>query len=127
MLTRNKIPEERRDVSSRLRREKKWVGRQKSERKPASCNWGTIGDSGEQETEVRGVTLISCLPVVLHSVVAPLTVPPTAPDRKPSLDVRTIESFFSLRWATLRRQTESRHCVVSKISQSPASSNSFFL
>ncbi len=52
--------------------------------------------------------------------------PSAAPDRRPSLDVRTIESFFSLRWATLRRQTESRHCVVSKISQSPASSHFFF-
>lgn len=36
-------------------------------------------------------------------------------------------SFFSLRWATLRRRTESRHCVVSKISQFPTSSNSFLL
>lgn len=45
---------------------------------------------------------------------------PVASDRKPWPDIGTMESFFSLRWAALRRQTESRHCVVSKISHSSA-------
>lgn len=68
-----------------------------------------------QEAEVRGVTLISCLPAVLHSMVTPLTVRPRPRTENPSLDARTIESFSGLRRAALTSRTESRHCVVSKI------------
>lgn len=83
--------------------------------------------SAEQETEVRGASLISCFPVDLHSVFMPPTVPCLAPDRKASLDIGTMESLSGPRRATLLSQTESRHCVFSKISQSPTSSHSLSL
>lgn len=78
-------------------------------------NWGQRSDLDK---------LSSCgAPQHVHATNCPFI----APDRKPLLDIRTIESFSTLRWATLRTHTESRHCVVSKISQSPASSHPFFL
>lgn len=51
--------------------------------------------------------------------------PSTSSDSNPSLDVHTIESFTSVSWLHWRK-TEGRHCVVSKISQCPASSSAFF-
>lgn len=71
------------------------------------------------------VTLISCGPAVHHSMVVPRTVPPKRQTEN-SGQAPTIESFSSRRCFTLRTQTESRHCVVSKISQSPTSSYSSF-
>lgn len=51
--------------------------------------------------------------------------PSAVPDRRRSLDACTIESFFGLRWSTLTRRAEIRHCAFSKIPQSLASSVSF--
>lgn len=56
--------------------------KQISEHKACEVLCCTIGDSGQQEMEVRGVTLISCLPVVLPQHGHDTNCPSAAPRQK---------------------------------------------
>lgn len=93
-----------------IRRRGKRRGKLQSIASEMRNHWNhTIGLSAEQETGVKGLTLITCFPVVLHSMVMAPTAPAQLRAERPRSDGCTIESFSSLRWATLtttdRKQT----------------------